>query len=158
MQHIFGVPSVFLTVTFDDENSLIMQVLSDVRIDDDRDIFELSDSEIAERASLRKELRLKYPGLGALNFEILFQIVMKKVVGWDMRRNVATTEPGLFGSCEAVTVSIEEQGRLTIHGHICIWVKKFKELRKKLFFGSKEERREVSQVLPKYNEHIATTE
>jgi len=45
-------------VTFDDENRLIMQVLSYVRIDDDRDILEITDSEIAERASLRKELRL----------------------------------------------------------------------------------------------------
>ncbi len=71
-------------MTFDDENRLIMQVLSYVRIDDDRDILELADFEIAEKASLRKELRLKYPGLGALHFEMLFQIVMEKVV-WTVR-------------------------------------------------------------------------
>jgi Helitron helicase-like domain at N-terminus len=81
MQHHFGIPSVFLTVTFDDENSLLMQVMSGCTIDNYTDIQDLSDVELAERASRRKELRLKFPGLGAQSFEMQLQIVMEVVVG-----------------------------------------------------------------------------
>ena len=157
MQHLFGIPSVFLTVTFDDENSLLVQVLSGEDIDDDRDVKDVPDSELAERALLRKELRLKYPGIGALNFEMLFQIVMEEVVGWDMRRNCATDRAGLFGKCMAVLAAYEEQGRLTVHSHLTVWIEGFQQLRKDLFFGSRQEQREAAKLIPEYSEHICTT-
>jgi hypothetical protein len=62
-QHQFGFPSIFLTVTFDDENSIVMQVLSGVIIDDDLDLNEMTDEDLADRAIKRRELRLKCPGL-----------------------------------------------------------------------------------------------
>jgi hypothetical protein len=46
-----------------------------------------------------------------------------------MRRNCPTDDQSLFGSCEAVTVAMEEQGRLTVHAHVCVWIENFKELR-----------------------------
>ena len=158
MQHLFGIPTVFLTVTFDDENSLLMQVLSGFQIDGDEHICDLSDEQLGNRATLRKELRLNHPGLGALNFEMLFQIVMEDVVGWDMRRNCATDVAGLFGKCQAVTVAMEEQGRLTVHAHLCIWVEGFSELRQQLFFGSFHSMRHAGRLVPDFCEHICTTE
>jgi hypothetical protein len=74
----------------------------------------------AERAWRRRELRLKYPGFGSLKFEILFHLVIANVVGWDMRKNRATDIPGVFGKCVAIAVAYEEQGRLTIHGHVSV--------------------------------------
>jgi hypothetical protein len=52
-----------------------MQVLSDSRIDNDIDVVDVTDADdLGERAVLRKELCLKYPGLESLNFKMLFQI------------------------------------------------------------------------------------
>ena len=56
---------------------------------------------------------------------MLFEVVTEQVVGWDMRRNRSTDLPGLFGKCSAVAVALEEQGRLTIHGHLLIWIENF---------------------------------
>jgi hypothetical protein len=158
MQHVLGIPSLFLTVTFDDENSLLMQVLSGETIDDVRDVKTLSDAELAERAVQRKELRLNHPGLGALNFKMLLEIVMKNVIGWDMHKHCATDLPGLFGECEALAAAMEEQGRLTVHVHFSVWVKGFDSLRKSLFFGTKPQQRCASKLIPDYCEHVSTTE
>ena len=68
MQHHFGMSSVFVTFTFDDENSLVMQVLSGEDIDDDTPTENLSDEQVLERANRRRELRIEYPGIAALNF------------------------------------------------------------------------------------------
>jgi hypothetical protein len=59
-----------LTVTFDDENSLDMQVMSGVIVDDDTDITDLTDEDFANRATKRIELRLKNPGLGSKFFSM----------------------------------------------------------------------------------------
>jgi Helitron helicase-like domain at N-terminus len=158
MQHQFGIPSVFLTVTFDDENSLVIQVLSGVTIDNDNDMNDLTDDELSNRALQRKDFRLKYPGFGSLNFEILFQVVMEEVVGWNMRRNCATDVPGLFGKCLAAVVAYEEQGRLTVHAHLTIWIENFDSLRYNMFFGATSEKRDAARLISDYFERISTTE
>jgi hypothetical protein len=158
MQPILGTPSVFLTVTFDDKNSLIMQVMSGHLIDDDRDISVLSKMDLAEWASERKELHLNHPGLGSLNFELLLELVSKEVIGWSMRDHVRTKENGLFGECEGVAAAMEEQGCHTVHVHFSIWIKGFSKLRNDLFFGDKVERVLAGQILPDYYAHISSTE
>ena len=45
-QHYFGTASYFLTVTPDDDNSFIVQVYSQITVDDDRAIASLSDEEL----------------------------------------------------------------------------------------------------------------
>ena len=77
MQHHFGMGSVFLTCTFDDENSLIMNVLSG-EDDDGRLTEELTDAEVTGNAKKRKGIRLEYPGLAAVNFEVLFEILRRR--------------------------------------------------------------------------------
>ena len=87
MHHHFGMGSVFLTVTFDDENSFNIQVLSGIEIDDDTPIEDLSDKELAERASRRQSLRVEFPGIAALNFEMMLDILLEEVIGWDIDLN-----------------------------------------------------------------------
>ena len=86
MQHHFGMGSVFLTCTFDDENSLILNVLAGEE-DDGLLSSELSDGELCKRAKRRKELRLGLPGMAALNFEMLLETLMEEVIGWDCKKN-----------------------------------------------------------------------
>ena len=92
----------------------------------------------------RKELRLNHPGLGALSFEMLLEVVSEQVIGWNMREHCATDQIGLFGKCEGVAAAMDEQGRRTVHVHFSIWIKGFAELRNELFFGTQEEKRSAT--------------
>ena len=58
LQHHFGSPTVFLTVTPDDDNSYLVQVFSNELIDDDTPVSELSDVQLTNRAKKRTELRI----------------------------------------------------------------------------------------------------
>ena len=157
MQHHFGMSSVFLTVTFDDENSLLMQVMSGQTIDDSTPVEELSDFDVCNRASGRRELRLNFPGIAAMNFEVLLDILLSEVIGWDRKNNCANGKEGFFGIPEALSFAVEEQGRKTLHVHMSIWIRAYKELKKRLFFGSVHEKRDAKGALQAYSEHICST-
>jgi hypothetical protein len=58
MQHTFSTPSLFLTATFDDENSLLMQVMSSNQIDLNWNPSSMSDSELKAVAVKRKDLQI----------------------------------------------------------------------------------------------------
>jgi hypothetical protein len=62
LQHHFGLPTHFLTATFDDDNSWLVQVYSGIVVDDDTPVHLIPDDELQRRAHLRTELRLKFPG------------------------------------------------------------------------------------------------
>ena len=157
LQHYFGVPSLFLTVTFDDNNSMLLQMLHGTEIDDDTPLSELSDDVLARRASKRKQLRLTYPGLGSLNFEMLLNICTEEVIGWSMRKHAGTGKAGLFGVCKALTIAFEEQGRKTVHGHMLIFIEGLRKLQKRLFFGKRREKDDADDLLSKYHERVVTT-
>ena len=133
MQHYLGSGSVFLTVTFDDDNSLLMQVLSDKKVDDDTDLETLTDTDFRQRRRDRRQIRLKYPGVAAIHFEILLDILLEEVVGWSIRKDESTGVPELFGSCKALVFAIEEQGRKTLHVHMTIWIDQYKKLQRECF-------------------------
>ena len=158
MQHHFGMPSLFLTMSFDDENSLLMQTLSNEKIDDEKYVIDLPDEELAKRGEERKKLRIKFPGIGALSFEMQLQIAVEELIGWDMRRNTAWTKKGLFGLCKALTIAMEEQGRESVHAHFGIWIEQFDQVRHDMFFGSDLKRREANATMRAYSEHVCTTE
>ena len=93
MQHHFGIASIWLTISFDDKNSWIMQVFSGIKVDDDTDILTLTDDECHRCCINRNKIRLEFPGIAALNFETLLEIVMEEVIGWDMRHSRAFKKP-----------------------------------------------------------------
>jgi hypothetical protein len=112
----------------------------------------MCDLELEAAAIKRKDLRLNYPGLGALNFEMLLEVVSEHVIGWNMRDHVATESPGLFGYCLAMAAAMEEQGWKTVHVHFS----RFSKLRSDLFFGDQLEKRLAEKLIPEYLEHIST--
>ena len=156
MHHHFGMGSVFLTVTFDDENSFNIQVLSGIEIDDDTPIEDLSDKELAERASRRQSLRVEFPGIAALNFEMMLDILLEEVIGWDIDLN-ESTKVGLFGEVLAMAFAVEEQGRKTLHAHFILWIKGYGQLQQNLFFGDYMVKADAEKQLTEYFNQISTT-
>jgi len=133
IQHHFGTPSVFLTVTPDDESSYIIQVLLNRAVVGDADSGTMTDSELISSARERVNLRITYPGICALFFEYVLDIILEEVVGWDLKNGKAREDkPGLFGVPQAFTATVEEQGRRTLHTHIQVWLKEFSDLREGL--------------------------
>ena len=120
---MFGLGGVFLTVTPDDENSFLVTAYSQVDNQGNAiNIDNLTDYELRQRAKKREETRIKFPGITALNFERIVDIVLDEVVGWDRKNNCARSEPGLFGIPLAYGGAIEEQGRMTLHIHLIVWL------------------------------------
>ena len=157
VQHYFGTGSIFLTVSFDDDNCLLTQILSGVEVDDDTDLYVLSEADLKARSDKRTEIRLQFPGVTAINFEMLLRILTEEVVGWDMILNCPTENPGYFGLCEAFSLAIEEQGRKSLHGHMTLWIKGYRELQDTVFFTSGRRKLLAERVLEKYYDRVAMT-
>jgi hypothetical protein len=156
LHHHLAMASYFLTVTPDDDNSWLVQVFCN-EIIDEGSAESQSDEELQKRAKLRTELRMKYPGIAALCFEELLQIVMEEVVGWDMKKDCATEKAGLFGTPTAVQATIEEQGRRTLHAHILVWIGRNIEIQKGLQSPCRVKRDEAKQELVQIMDVVATT-
>jgi hypothetical protein len=132
LQHHMGLPTHFITATFDDDNSWLMQVYAGVTIDDNTPIVGLCDEELQKRAKRRTELRLQYPGISAFYFEMMLDIIFREVIGWDRKKHCKTETNGLLGECKAAFVCIEEQGRKTLHMHFTVWVEKIQHIQANL--------------------------
>ena len=158
MQHHFGMSSIFATVTFDDENSFLLQVMCGNIVDDNRAVDSLTDLECCERVSKRRCLRIKYPGIATMNFEVLLDILMYEVIGWDMKGNKATDHVGYFGVPGALSFAVEEQGRTTIHVHMSIWIRIVKEWQEDIFFGNQRQKTSAIWNMQSYSERICSTE
>ena len=158
MQHHFGQASVFMTVTFDDENSFLIQVLTGKLIDDNVELVDLSDEDLKKRGVARAALRIDFPGFAAIGFEMLLDIVMEEVIAWDRKHRCPMANKGLFGNVFALSYCVEEQGRKTLHTHISIWIEGYNAVKKQLFFGEQHERVVAERVLEKFFDHIASTE
>ena len=86
LQHHFGPPTYFLTVTPDDETSLLIQIYSKTIVDKNFNFDKITDKELAQRSKQQNELRIKYPGICALVYEELMKIIIEKVIGWDLKK------------------------------------------------------------------------
>jgi hypothetical protein len=104
MQHVFGTGSIFLTVSFDDDSCFLTQALAGQQVDNDDDASTLTEDELKECCKKRSQIRLDFPGITALNFEMLLQILVEEVVGWDMRNGEPTKKAGHFGILSSIFV------------------------------------------------------
>jgi hypothetical protein len=120
--HILGPRSIFLTVSFDDDQCLLTQGLSGVEVDNDDDIMMLTEAELKGCCTKPLSIRVDFPGVTAISSEILLNIMIEEVIGWDMKNNKATGEAELFGKPFSLSLSIEEHGRRTLHGHMMTWI------------------------------------
>ena len=73
-------------------------------------------------ASHRFKLIATKPASAALHFERIIALVIKHIIGWDTKSGKAFKKGGLFGHAKAWLISVEEQARLTLHGHGLIWI------------------------------------
>lgn len=60
----------------------------------------------------------------------MLETIIEKVIGWDLNKNEARPEGGLF-CIFAFTASTEEQNRKSLHTHFLIWLKNFQESEQK---------------------------
>ena len=158
MQHTFGLPHFFLTVTPDDDNSYVVQIYSDIVIDDSTPICEMSDEELEKRAKKRTELRLRHPGVCAFYFELALEIVLEEVLGWDLVHDLPREDyTGLFGEVIAFIASIEEQGRRTLHGHIQFWVDGFSTIRDNLHSENEQQRLSAATEIVERADKVGST-
>jgi hypothetical protein len=80
------MPTHFLTVTPDDDNSILLQIHSQTDIDiNSTPVDEMDSAETENGAQKRKELRIKYPGIAAMVFEAMLNIIIENVIGWNMK-------------------------------------------------------------------------
>lgn len=70
----------------------------------------------------RFKLLAKHPVAAALHFEKLLDIVIARVIGWDVKSCRPFKRGGLFGIPKAWLRVVEEQSRLTLHAHFLIWL------------------------------------
>jgi hypothetical protein len=146
MQHNFGMPTHFLTVTPDDDNNILLQVYSQEDLDLNTSTVDGMDvDELHRRASNRTKLRIKQPGIAAMAFEHILDIIIETVIGWDTATNEGKI--GLFGKVIAFTSTIEEQGRRTLHVHFQIWIEKFIAMRNALHSNERQMVREARSYM-----------
>ena len=158
LQHEFGQPGWFITVTPDDENSYLVQVYCMDEIDDDTPIEDLSDDDLHNRATRRKNLRIRYPGICALVFQDIIDIVFEKVIGWDMKtkQRVDCKAGYILGEPVAATLTVEEQGRKTLHGHILVWTTVMQSIANALRNGNPRQKATAKTKLCSMVDNVST--
>ena len=118
MTHYCGCPKVLFTISFDDALDTRIMALAG-RKDSLQWLDSLkkkSPTEIATALEETNSIRMKYPGLCALTFDMLLGVILDKVVGSNEKRI------GVFGELDAFAAAIEEQGRKTLHAHIIVCI------------------------------------
>jgi Helitron helicase-like domain at N-terminus/PIF1-like helicase len=158
MQHHFGCPTFFLTITPDDDNHIIVQIYSDEILSSINATDKMTDDEVFALSNKKSGLRIKNPGVCALFFELMIDIIFKDVIGWDKENSQSyTTVGGIFGKVDALTMSIEEQGRRTLHAHILLWVPKLNAQRTSLYSNIRRRRRMAyNKIIKKIDELCST--
>ena len=126
----FGLPCIFLTVTPDDQRNYRI-VLYDIRKTEYKfgvtDVARLSEEEILMHFKMRKQARVDLPGLCAEEYRRIMDVVTKRLFRWDSATQTAQGT-GAFGELLGWTLATEEQGRKTLHGHMLLFVKNWKDV------------------------------
>ena len=158
--HKFGFPNVFLTIAPDDENSFLVSIytLTPGHSLSKKRAVNMTDEEIAEECTLRKTIRIKFPGICALFFERALDIVIKEVIGWDDNLNGPRESPGAFGTPLAYIAAVEEQGRGTLHAHIIIWIKDMNEITELLHSPDRNIVRHAKRKISDFADSCISTE
>ena len=85
MWNYFGAPSLFFTISPCDEVSFRMKLYATA---DTQKLpsLEWSDEECLSEWRVRSNLRSKYPGAGAIEFQNFTQIMLEDCLGWDIKK------------------------------------------------------------------------
>ena len=63
-----------------------------------------------------------------------------------MKKKSSSQNPGLFGKCKAFVLSVEEQGRKSLHMHILIWIDSASNATSCVYNGTKKRKRDKREV------------
>ena len=154
LTHHFGCPKVMFTVSFDDALDIRILPLSgkEDTLEWVSSLTNLSPQDLAEEMEMLKGIRYKYPGICALNFETLLDLVISKLVGDNDLRM------GIFGKLAAYGVAVEEQGRKTLHAHILVYILGWNELLLRLHSQDHLVRQQAEKELIKFIDSVMSTE
>ena len=85
MWNYFGAPSLFFTISPCNEVSFRMKLYATA---DTHKLpsLEWSDEECLAEWRVRSNLRSKYPGAGAIEFQNFTQIMLEDCLGWDIKK------------------------------------------------------------------------
>jgi hypothetical protein len=89
---------------------------------DRQSLFELESEEMFSMQQQRRKTHSKHPGICALNYEMMAEVITKCAAGWDDSKQCPTEKPGLSGAPLACFLATEEQARKPSHAHFLMWV------------------------------------
>jgi len=106
-----------------------------------------SDEELVERGMLRTEIIIEQLGICAYFYELIMDIIIEEVIGWDVEKQGARSEGGFFGMPLALTATTEEQGRTTLYTHFQLWIQGFQKTRENLYSNNQRERKSAENCI-----------
>ena len=82
LQHRFGIATLFITISPDDENNFLIQVWCSEDIK--HNTFYNDDNLLHMKAKECISLQVNFPGICALFFEEVLDVVIYELFGWDL--------------------------------------------------------------------------
>ena len=157
LQHHFGIATLFITISPDDENNFLIQVWSGEDVQDNT--FYNDDNVLHSKAKEHINLRINFPGICALFFEEVLDVVIYELFGWDLVEEAPRDNfDSVFGKPSAFCMGIEEQPHHSLHVHILLWIKEINELQIALFSGisAVQQQQKVKLLIAKYFDNVAS--
>ena len=159
----FGLPTLFVTISPDDQRSLWIKVYAnfghDVEFTEDDCSNDKSKEQLIFEYELRCKDRTENPGLCAEDFDFICNVFINDLLQWDPKSNKAKSV-GLFGKVIAFAQATEEQGRKSLHAHYLIWIEGWNEFMECLMTidkRSNSERIQLTNNLVQYVSHCSST-
>ena len=103
-----GLPSLFFTLTPDDELSIRVRMYANAGNEITMPSLKSSNDDCLTDFILRRDARLKYPGACALDYESIVQVLVEILFAWDSEKQEGKV--GIFGKLLAFSGAHEEQG------------------------------------------------
>ena len=154
---VYGVPSMMVTITPNDEYNFRIRVMHNPTGENGPPEEWATNDEIRSYLLKCTEIRRDYPGLCALDYENVMRIFLRHYVGWDDETKSNIPGHGVFGDVEAWSIATEEQGRKTLHGHSLVWLRNWPEVNERLMSGERSVRESAVQNLKNFSRAVLTT-
>ena len=136
MWHYFGAPVIFFTVTPCDECIFRVILYATCQAHKIPSIGDIEDkSKFLLDFNARKKWGKNYPGVCAIEYKSVMQIVIDVLIGWDQEKHQGKS--GIFENSQAYDDWCEEQARFTLHSHNSVWIENFNDARNLLFRDEK---------------------
>jgi len=100
----------------------------------------------------RKDQRTTHPGAGAFDFDMLMNVIVDNIIGFD------ADDGGIFGKVAAYSQTVEEQGRKTLHSHFLLWIPELQSrIREMVACRNRNKRIHLITELRRYIDTVAST-